>query len=45
VPFFLATSGRIEETRTIADETIAKAEAAGVPCSISIAYLGKGVAR
>jgi predicted ATPase/class 3 adenylate cyclase len=41
LPFFLASCGRDQEARAIADETIVKAEATGVPCSIIIAWWGK----
>jgi len=44
VPFFLAACGRDQEARAIADETIMKAEATGVPCSIVIAWWGKAQA-
>ena len=44
VPFFLAACGRDQEAREIADDTIAKAEATGVPCSIVIAWWGKAQA-
>src|SRR5204863_9871834 len=42
--YFLAACGRGDEARAIADATIAKAEATGVPCSIIIAYWGKSQA-
>jgi predicted ATPase len=44
VPFFLAACGRYREAQDIADETIMKAEATGVPCSIVIAWWGKAQA-
>jgi hypothetical protein len=44
VPFFLVACGRDEEARAIADETIIKVEATGVPCSIIIAWWGKAQA-
>jgi hypothetical protein len=44
VPYFLAICGREQEARAIADETIAKAEATAVPCSIIIAWWGKAQA-
>ena len=44
VPYFLAACGRDQEARAIAEETIAKAQATGVPCSIIIAWWGKAQA-
>jgi predicted ATPase/class 3 adenylate cyclase len=45
VVYFLAACGHSEEASAIADATIAKAEATGVPCSIIVAYWGKSQAR
>src|SRR5262249_1106450 len=42
--YFAAISGPAEDAIKIADEVIAKVEASGVPCSISIAYWAKGEA-
>jgi predicted ATPase len=42
--YFAAISGSTEDAIKIADDVIAKVEASGVPCSISIAYWAKGEA-
>jgi predicted ATPase len=39
--YMLTLTGRAEEARTIADETVTAVEAAGVPCSIALAWLAK----
>lgn len=42
--FIMATTGQQHEARRIADDVVAKVDAAGVPMSIGIAYAGKGAA-
>ncbi len=42
--YILATAGHTEEALAIADEVVAKVDAAGVPMSIAVAYGGKGAA-
>lgn len=42
--YLLATTGQAEVARGIADEVVARVDAAGVPMSIAIAYAGKGAA-
>ena len=38
---FMAAVGRVDEARTLMDETLRSVNAAGVPCSIVVAYVGK----
>jgi tetratricopeptide (TPR) repeat protein len=42
--YMLTLAGRADEARTTADETVTAAEAAGVPCVITLAWLAKAEA-
>lgn len=42
--FVLATAGRTDAARRIADDVVARVEAAGVPMAVAVAYGGKGAA-
>ncbi len=42
--YILTLTGRASEARTIADEAVTAVEAAGVPCSIALAWLAKAEA-
>ncbi|MGG7564546.1 ATP-binding protein [Rhodovulum sp. DZ06] len=42
--YILAATGKVEEARAIADDVVAKVDAAGVPMAIAIAHGGKGAA-
>jgi predicted ATPase len=44
LPWALVLAGKAEEARACADECLAKAQSAGVPSSIALACLGKGLA-
>lgn len=44
LPWALVLAGQTEEARACADECLAKARSAGVPSSIALACLGKGLA-
>ncbi len=44
LPWALVLAGEVEEARSCADECLAKARLAGVPSSIALACLGKGLA-